>query len=128
MFIKLYSIALPIFFALDLIWIGVISKGFYQKHIGFLLRPDVNWAAAIVFYLLFVAGIVIFVIMPAVEKGSLLHAILYGAFFGLVSYAAYDLTNLALTKDWPLIVTIVDLAWGAFIAATVSAVTYVIMK
>jgi len=126
MFIKLYAIALPVFFAIDMIWLGLIAKGFYAKQIGSLLKPDVNWTAAIVFYLLFIVGLVVFVITPAVEKNSWIHALLFGALFGLVCYATYDLTNLALAKDWPLLVTIVDLAWGALLAASVSVITYFI--
>lgn len=126
MFIKLYAIALPVFFAIDLLWIGVVAKGFYAKQIGSLLKPDVNWAAAILFYLLFIVGLVVFVITPAVEKNSWINALLFGALFGLVCYATYDLTNLALAKDWPLLVTIVDLIWGAVLAASVSMITYFI--
>lgn len=126
MFIKLYAIALPVFFAIDMLWIGLIAKNFYRAQIGTLLKPDVNWLAAIIFYLIFITGLVVFVIAPAVEKGSWLHAMLFGAFFGLVCYATYDLTNLALAKDWPLLVTIVDLVWGAVLAASVSVVTYFI--
>jgi uncharacterized membrane protein len=126
MFIKLYLIALPVFFAIDILWIGVVAKSFYFKQIGSLLKPDVNWAAAIIFYLLFIVGLVVFVITPAVEKNSWMHALLFGALFGLVCYATYDLTNLALAKDWPLLVTIVDLAWGAFLASSVSVITYLI--
>ena len=126
MFIKLYAIALPVFFAIDMVWLGLVAKGFYAKQIGPLLKPDVIWTAAIIFYLLFVVGLVVFVIMPAIEKNSWTHALLFGALFGLVCYATYDLTNLAVTKDWPLLVTIVDLVWGAVLAASVSAVTYFI--
>lgn len=126
MFIKLYSIALPVFFAIDLFWLGVISKNFYREQIGMLMKPDVNWVAAILFYLIFIVGLVIFVIVPAMEKGSWKHALLFGALFGLVCYATYDLTNLAVAKDWPLLVTIVDLVWGAVLAASVSTITYFI--
>ena len=126
MFIKLYTIALPVFIALDVTWVGLIAKSFYKKQIGSLLKPDINWTAAILFYLLFIIGLVVFVITPAVEKNSWTHALLFGALFGLVCYATYDLTNLALAKDWPLLVTIVDLAWGAILAASVSVVTYFI--
>lgn len=126
MFIKLYAIALPVFFALDMLWLGLVAKGFYAKHIGSLLKPDVNWTAAILFYLLFIVGLVVFVITPAVEKNSWMHSLLFGALFGLVCYATYDLTNLALAKDWPLLVTIVDLVWGAVLAASVSTITYFI--
>jgi len=126
MFIKLYAIALPVFFAIDMIWLGLVAKNFYKSQIGFLMKPDINWTAAILFYLLFIVGLVLFVIMPAVEKGSWMYALLFGALFGLITYATYDLTNLATLKDWPLLVTIVDLAWGATLGALVSVITYFI--
>lgn len=126
MFIKLYAIALPILFAIDMVWLVVVAKNFYQSQIGFLMRGDINWVAAILFYLLFIAGLVVFVVMPAMQAGSLTHAVLFGAFFGLIAYATYDLTNLSTLKDWPLMLTIVDLAWGTFLSAGVSSVTYVI--
>ena len=90
------------------------------------MKPNINWTAAILFYLLFIVGLVIFVISPAIEKGSWLLALLYGALFGLITYATYDLTNLATLKDWPLLVTAIDLAWGAVLAASVSIITYFI--
>lgn len=126
MFFKLFAIALPVFFAIDMVWLGLVAKDFYARHIGALLKTDVNWTAAIIFYLIFIAGLVTFVITPALAKGSWIHALVFGAFFGLVTYATYDLTNLALAKDWPLVVTIVDLIWGAFLASSVSVVTYAI--
>jgi uncharacterized membrane protein len=126
MFIKLFSIALPVFFAIDMVWLGVVAKNFYRAQIGGLMKSDVNWLAAIIFYLIFIVGLVVFVISPAVQKGSWTHALLFGALFGFVCYATYDLTNLAVAKDWPLLVTIVDLAWGAVLASSVSIVTYFI--
>jgi uncharacterized membrane protein len=126
MFIKLYLIALPVFFAIDMIWLGLVAKTFYREQIGFLMKSDINWAAAIIFYLLFIAGLVLFVIVPAYEKGSWSHALSYGAIFGLITYATYDLTNLATLKDWPLTVTIVDLCWGAVLAGSVSTIAYLI--
>ncbi|MBP9821837.1 MAG: DUF2177 family protein [Candidatus Pacebacteria bacterium] len=126
MFTKLYAIALPVFFAIDMFWLGVVAKNFYRAQIGQLMKSDVNWAAAIIFYLIFIAGLVVFVIAPAVENNSWIHALIFGALFGLVCYATYDLTNLALAKDWPFLVTIVDLLWGAVLAASVSVATYFI--
>ena len=126
MFIKLYAIALPVFFAIDMLWLGLIAKDYYKSQIGFLMRPDINWTAAILFYLLFIVGLVIFVIAPAVQNMSWTHALLFGAFFGFITYATYDLTNLATLKDWPLAVTLVDLTWGTVLGALVSVVTYVI--
>jgi uncharacterized membrane protein len=126
MFMKLYAIALPVFIAIDMVWLGLVAKNFYRNQIGFLMRSEINWAAALVFYLLFVLGLVLFVISPAIEKNSWVRALMYGALFGLVTYATYDLSNLATLKDWPLWVTLVDLAWGATLAASVSAATYFI--
>ncbi len=126
MFIKLFFIALAVFFAIDMVWLVLIAKNFYREQIGFLMKPDINWIAAIVFYLLFIAGLVVFVISPAVQKHSWTHAILFGALFGLISYATYDLTNLATIKGWPVLVTLVDLAWGMVLSASVSLLTYLI--
>jgi uncharacterized membrane protein len=126
MFLKLYFIALPVFFAIDMIWLGLVAKNFYAKQIGFLMKTDVNWPAAIIFYLLFIVGLVLFVITPALEKHSWINAILFGMLFGLITYATYDLTNLATIKNWPLLVTIVDLIWGMVLAALVSVISFFI--
>lgn len=128
MFAKLYCIALPVVFAIDMIWLGLVARSFYSRQLGSLMTPNINWIAAILFYLLFIFGLVYFVITPAVERGSWEHALMSGALFGIITYATYDLTNLATIRDWPLLVTIVDLAWGAVLAASVSTVTYIIGK
>ena len=128
MFVKLYAIALPVFIVIDMVWLTLVAKKFYRDQIGFLMKDDPNWTAAIVFYLLFIVGLVVFVIAPAIEKNSWLHALLFGALFGFIAYATYDLTNLATLKDWPLLVTIVDLTWGAVLAASVSTATYFIAR
>ena len=123
-FLKLYAVALPVFLVIDLIWLGVVARSFYQSQMGHLMRAQVNWVAAIAFYLLFVAGIVVLAVWPAVERQSLAHALILGALLGLVTYAAYDLTNLATLEAFPLKVALVDLAWGTALCATVSALTY----
>ena len=125
MFAKLFLIALPVFFAIDMVWLAVVAKNFYREQIGFLMKPDINWLAAIIFYLLFITGLIIFVITPAMVKQSWVHALLYGALFGLVTYATYDLTNLATLKDWPITITLIDLAWGTFLNAATAGITYV---
>jgi uncharacterized membrane protein len=126
MFLKLYFIALPVFFAIDMLWLGFIARNFYKNQIGFLMKPDVNWTAAIIFYLLFLIGLIVFVIEPAFSRKEWSFALLAGALFGLITYATYDLTNLATLKDWPLKVVVVDMAWGAILAASVSVTTYFI--
>lgn len=127
-FMKLYLVALPVFFLIDMIWLGLIAKGFYQKHLGFLMRPQVNWIPAILFYLIFIAGILIFVVIPAKADGSAVKAVWLGLVFGLVTYATYDLTNLATVKQWPLVVTVVDIIWGMILSASVGFLTYMISK
>jgi uncharacterized membrane protein len=128
MLIKIYAIALSVFIALDMVWLGLVAKNFYRDQIGFLMKSEINWTAAIGFYLLFIVGLVLFVIAPAIAKNSWVHALLFGALFGLITYATYDLSNLATLKDWPLLVTIVDLVWGATLAASVSTATYFIAR
>jgi len=126
MFLKLYSIAIVVFFAIDMVWLGLVAKNFYSQQIGFLMKSNVNWAAALIFYFLFVVGLVLFVISPAVEKQSWVYALTFGALFGLITYATYDLTNLATIRDWPLLVTVVDLIWGTVLAASVSVISFFI--
>ena len=126
MFFKLYLIALPVFLGIDMVWLTLVAKNFYAKQIGYLMAKNPNLLAALIFYVIFIAGLVFFVVTPALDKKMWIQALLTGAFFGLVTYATYDLTNLATVKDWPLIVTIVDLIWGMFVSAAVSVATYFI--
>ncbi len=126
MFIKLFFIALPVFFAIDMVWLALIARNFYQNQIGFLMKPSVNWSAALLFYVLFLIGLVVFVIEPAVAKREWQQALIKGALFGLITYATYDLTNLATLKDWPFTVVWVDMLWGTVLAASVSIITYTI--
>ncbi len=123
-FLKAFAAASVVMLALDLLWLGVVAKGFYARHLATLLRPDVKWVPALLFYLLYIAAIVVFVIIPAAERKSLAYALGMGAFFGLAAYATYDLTSYALIRDFPMIVVIVDLAWGMVITATVSGAGY----
>ena len=127
-FLKLYGVGTVVCFGLDLVWIGVVARDFYQRHLGTLLRPDVRWAPAVLFYLLYVAALVVFVVAPAVGRRSAAHAVLLGAFFGLAAYAAYDLTSLALIRDFPTIAAVVDLAWGATLSAVVCGAAYAAAK
>ncbi len=110
--------------ALDLLWLGVIAKDFYARQMGTLLRAEVQWLPALLFYALYVTAIVIFVVLPAAERKSLGWALGMGAFFGLAAYATYDLTSLALIRDFPLRVVLVDLAWGTALTAIVSGAGY----
>jgi uncharacterized membrane protein len=119
-FFRMYGVGLVVCLALDLIWLGVVAKGLYQQQIGHLLRPDVQWVPAVLFYLIYVAALVVFVAGPAAEKDSVIRAVGFGAFFGVAAYAAFDLTSLALLKDFPVKLAVIDLAWGAALSAVVS--------
>jgi uncharacterized membrane protein len=116
----IYATTLVIFFAIDLVWLGVVAKNFYRQHIGHLLGAEVNWGAAVLFYLVYIAGIVVFAVKPALDAGSAARALTHGALFGFIAYATYDLTNQATMRDWPVLVTVVDLAWGSVLTATVA--------
>ena len=121
-FIVLYAISVPVFFIIDMFWLGVVAKNFYQARIGHLLG-DVNWVAAIIFYLVFLVGLTFFAMYPGVTAGKVGTAVLLGALFGFFTYATYDLTNLATLKDWPLSIVFVDILWGTTLGALVSGVT-----
>jgi len=125
-FFKLYLISFPTLLIVDAFWLGVIAPKFYKSHIGFLMSETPNLVAALMFYLLYIVGLIVFVIQPGLDKNSLLNVSLMGALFGLVCYATYDLTNLATVKNWPVIVTVVDLIWGTVLSATISGVVYTI--
>ena len=101
-YLKLYLVTVPIFFVIDMVWLGFVARGFYQEHLGFILGDQVNWIAAIVFYLVFIVGILLFAVAPALEAKSLAKAVVLGGLFGLFTYATYDMTNLATIKNWPV--------------------------
>ena len=123
LFLK-FLVVLVVFFAIDIIWLGFVAKNIYQQYLGFIMAPSVNWVAAITFYILFIIGLMYFVLLPALDNNSLMQAILVGAFFGFITYATYDLTNLATLKDWPITITIIDLIWGTVLSASVSGVSF----
>jgi uncharacterized membrane protein len=120
----MYLFSIPVFFVIDMLWLGVIAPKFYKAQIGHLLSSTVNWWVVLLFYLLFLIGLVIFAIAPAVEAKSWTYALMYGALFGFFTYLTYDLTNWATLKEWPALVSIVDIVWGTFLSATVATVTY----
>lgn len=125
-FIVPYLLSLPVLVAFDLTWLGVVMKDFYRARIGHLLSGAVGWGAAVGFYLIFVAGLFFFVVYPAVEKNSWHVALLYGALYGFVTYATYDLTNMATLKNWPLSLTIVDILWGSVLGGVLGTVGYLL--
>ncbi len=122
----IFIIAFVIFFIIDILWLGLFAKNMYQSQIGFILAKKPNWYAAIVFYILYIVFLMIFAIMPALQTSSLNDAMLHGALYGFITYATYDLTNLATLEKWPLKVTIIDIIWGTLLGFSVSTLTYLI--
>lgn len=123
-YLRNFLITFTVFMVIDLIWLGFVAKNLYAKHLGYLMAEKVNWIAAIVFYVIFIIGMLYFVILPG---ESLSKVLISGAIFGFITYATYDLTNLATLKDWPMTITIIDLIWGTFLSASTSSVSYLII-
>ncbi|WP_337043471.1 DUF2177 family protein [Emticicia sp. 17c] len=123
-----FIITALIFFALDMVWLGLIAKNYYQQKIGFLMADKVNWLAAMLFYLLYIGGIVYFAIYPSLNTGNWQTVLLKGAILGLLCYGTYDLTNWATLKNWPYQIVIIDLGWGAFVTGTAASVTFIISQ
>lgn len=126
--IKQYFVTLLTFLMIDGVWLTVVAKNFYAKNLGYLMAKTPNLAAAGIFYLIYILGMVVLILQPALAKGSIWLAVLTGALFGLCGYATYDLTNLATIKDWPVLVTVVDLIWGTVLSGTVAGVSYWILS
>ncbi len=127
-YVKLYLLTIPVFFLVDIIWLGYVAKRFYRNNLDFILSPDVNWPAAICFYLIYIVGILFFAVAPALERESLARALLWGGLYGFFTYATYDLTNMALIKGWPLKIVVVDIAWGVVLCAVVAASSFGIAR
>lgn len=117
-----------VFLIIDFLWLGVIAKGFYSRHLGHLMKDSVNWTAAILFYLVFISGMLVFVIHPAVAAQNAIRALWLGMFYGLVTYATFDLTSLSLLKGWSPTVVIVDIIWGIVLSGAVSSAGYRIAR
>ena len=125
LFLTLYAISVPLFFAIDMVWLGLVASNFYRSRLGNLLG-EINWPAAIIFYLIFLVGLTLFVTYPGVLKSSLSYVLLWGALFGFFTYATYDLTNLATMRDFPLSVALVDMVWGTVLGAAVAGSTFLV--
>lgn len=126
--IKLYLFTVPVFFAIDMLWLGFLARGFYKDRLGHLLSPEVNWPAAISFYLIYICGILFFCVAPAISRESLPRAAFLGALFGFFTYSTYDFTNLATLKDWPKAVVAVDILWGVVLCTAVASASFLIAR
>jgi uncharacterized membrane protein len=123
-----YFASLVPFCLLDAVWLTVMGKALYKPTLGDILLTNVNLPAAIAFYLMFPIGILVFGVLPGLKAGSVSPAIIYGALFGALAYATYDLTNYATLRNWTLLIAVLDIAWGALASATAAAVAYYATK
>jgi len=126
LYLTLYILTLAVFLAVDLLWLGVVARGFYQTALRAFLSPTVNWAAAFTFYCIYVVGIMIFAVLPGLAMGSLAWAAGWSALFGFFTYATYDLTNLATLRHWPLRIVLVDIVWGVVLCSVVASAGFLI--
>jgi len=127
-YIKLYICTVPVFFLVDMLWLGIVARGFYRHQLDDILGDHINWTAAVVFYLIYIVGILLFAVRPAINSNAWTQALILGAMFGFFTYATYDLTNLATIKDWPLTIVFVDIIWGTFLCGFVSLSSYAISR
>lgn len=125
---KVYLVAFLVFLVIDAIWLGLVAPKFYKNYIGHLMAEKPNFIVAAIFYLIFLVGLTYFVLNPALESGDMKQLIMSAALFGFVTYATYDLTNMATLKDWPWIVTVVDMVWGTVLSTAVSLITFFILR
>lgn len=126
-FLKMYLVAFVVFLAVDAVWLTFVANKFYKEHLGFLMKETPNYVAALIFYLVFIVGLVYFVIQPGIDAQSISKIIIGGLLFGFITYATYDLTNLATVRDWPINITIIDLIWGTTLSTSVSVISYLII-
>ena len=122
--LKLFLVSFITFLVLDAIWLGLVARGVYSKHLSLYLTDNVIWSSALIFYVIFNIGLLIFVILPSIDKNSYMTLVVYSLLYGLVTFATYDLTNLATIKDWPIIVSVVDMLYGMFVAFSSASVAF----
>ena len=116
-----WAVTFLVLLVIDMIWLGVVAKGMYQEAMGDLMSPNPRLTFAAVFYLVYPIGLLLFAIMPGVEAQSVVRAAVLGALFGMFCYATYDLTNLAVIRNWPLALSFIDIAWGTVVSGVAAA-------
>ena len=122
-----FAVTFVVFMGIDLVWLGFVAKNIYSKYLGYLMAPNINWLAAMVFYVIFIIGILYFVIAPSLVDRDFTQLVIRAMLFGFITYATYDLTNLATVRDWPITITIIDLIWGTSLSTSVSVISYLII-
>ncbi len=127
-YVVAYISTTVIFLAIDALWLGIVAKNFYAQQLGDLMAKSIKFHIAAIFYLVYTVGIVVFAIGPALEAEKIVLAIGYGALFGFLAYGTYDFTNMATIRDWPTIVSVVDILWGTFITSVSATLGYLITR
>jgi uncharacterized membrane protein len=127
-YLTAYAVMLVLFPALDFVWIGTLARGLYHAEIGPLLAPTPNLGAAIAFYAIYAAGVLIFAVAPGLERGEWRRVLGMAALFGIVAYATYDLTNLATLKGFTTKLGLVDMAWGTTMTAIVASLGFLVAE
>ena len=122
------AVLLPLMLVIDALWIGGVAGSFYRSNLGYIMSGKINWIPAVLFYIIYILGLVYFVILPGLTNGNIFQTVLRGALFGLVAYSTYDLTNHATLRDWPAIVTVVDMAWGTLLTGLIAGTGHYISK
>jgi len=123
-----YLVATAIFLLIDAIWLGVVAKNFYADQLGYLMADNIRFGVAAAFYAVYTIGIIVFAIKPGMSADSISMVAGYSALFGFLAYGTYDFTNLATIKDWPVIVSVVDIIWGTTITTVTGVTTYLILN
>lgn len=126
--IKSYVVTLIVFIILELFWLIILAKDLYAKELGYIMKSEPDLLPAAIFGLLFVGGLVFFVVNPALAQNDWSYALIAGIFYGLITYATYTLTNLANLENWPIKVTIIDLLWGMVLGGAASTVSFFILN
>ena len=127
-FLKAWAGTAVFILAIDAVWLGLVAKGFYARQLGDLMLDQPRLSIAAVFYVMYSAVVVLLASAPAFRSGSLQDALLLGAILGFAAYGTYDITNLATLKNWPLFMSLVDMAWGTVLTAAASAVGYWLLR
>lgn len=127
-YIKTYAVTFIVFFVLDILWLGLVAKNYYREQLGHLMAENTNWLAAVIFYSIFITGLIYFAVNPALAQDNWMLALKVGALFGFMCYATYDMTNLSTLKDWPLTVTLIDIFWGTTLNGLTATISFFIIR
>ena len=127
-FLKAYGATAVVFFLVDFVWLTRVAGSFYRREIGSFMLEQPRLGVATIFYVAYVLGIVVFAVMPAFREQSVMTAALLGALLGAVAYGTYDITNFATLRNWPVTVTMIDIAWGTMLTSVSATAGYLALR